>query len=125
LVVRIVLISEVIFMSSSRLVLLALLCFLAFQAAASDATKTVTNQVNLSVVRYDDHFLVECGPKDNDTSARNDWKSICNQMAEPQISKLAADGIIASVAGPIFDLSNDLVSSGSGQTLSKNIPLSK
>ena len=112
-------------MSSSRLVLPALLCFLVFQAAASDATTTVTNQVNLSVVRYDDHFLVQCSPKDKDTSARNDWKSVCNVMAEPQISKLVADGMIASVAGPVFDLSNDLVSSDSGQTLSKNIPLSK
>ena len=112
-------------MFSSRLVLPALLCFLAFQAVASDAPTTVTNQVNLSVVRYDDHFLVECSPKDKDTSARNDWKSICNEMAEPQIGKLVADGIISSVAGPVFDLSTDLVSNDSGQVLSKNIPLSK
>lgn len=112
-------------MSGPRLVLPALLCILAYQAAASESTTTVVNQVNLLVVRYDDHFLIECSPKNNETSARNGWKSICNEMAEPQISKLVADGIVASTAGPVFDLSNDLVSSDSGQTLSKIIPLSK
>lgn len=110
-------------MFSSRLSLPALLCFFAFQAAATDATTSVTNNVNLSVIRYDYHFLVECSPKDKDTSARNDWKSICNKVAEPQISKLVSDGMIAFVASPVFDLSTDLISSDSAQTLFQNIPL--
>ena len=112
-------------MFCSRFVISALLSLLAFQVLASDAPTTVANQVNLSVVRYDDHFLVECSPKDDNTASRNDWKIVCNEMAAPQIAKLVAEGTVAPVAGAVFDLTSDLVSSSTGQALSKNIPLSQ
>ena len=112
-------------MSISRFVISALLCTSAFQVVASDTPAVVNNQVNLTVMLYDDHYLVECNPKDKDTSARNDWKAICNEMAAPQVSKLVSEGKIASVSGPVFDLANDLVPSNAGQALSKKIPLSK
>lgn len=112
-------------MSISRVVISALLCTSAFQVAASDAPTMVNNQVNLSVMLYDDHFLIECGPKDMNTSSRNDWKSICNEMAAPQASKLVAESKIAPLSGPVFDFANDLVTSDAGQTLSKKLPLSK
>ena len=112
-------------MSASRIFVSTLLSCFAFQAAASDVKTTVVNQVNLSVVRYDDHYLVECSPKDDGTSQRNDWKAICNEMAAPQINTLVAEGKIAPVTGPVFDLAKDIVTSDAvtGQALSKKIPL--
>ena len=92
-----------------------------FQAVAVETTQD--NQVKLVVVKYDDRIQVECAPANSDTSTRGDWKTICNEMAAPQVQKLAEDGVIAPVAGPVFDVS--ATESATAQILSRRIALSQ
>ena len=55
-------------------------------------TITLDSQVNLVVIRSENHISIQCSPTNTDTSTRPQWKPICNEMAAPQISKLVADG---------------------------------
>jgi len=81
------------------------------------------NRVELSVVKYDGHVQVECRPANADTSTRGDWKKICNDMAAPQVQKLAEEGTIDPVSGPVFDKSaGDLTEA---RILSRSIALSR
>ena len=61
------------------------------------------NQVNLTVTRFDDHIKIECSPSNADTSTRQEWKSLCNEMAAPQVLELVANGLIESQEGPVYD----------------------
>jgi hypothetical protein len=92
----------------------------AFQANAADREPLQNNQVKLSVVRYEDHVQFDCVPRNADTASRNDWRSICNEMAAPQISKLVHAGIVTPVKQPIFDSI-----SGAAKMLSRSVPLSR
>jgi hypothetical protein len=91
-----------------------------FQSMAAEPAQD--NQVKLTLVKYDDHIQVECIPSNKDTSTRQDWKAICNDMAAAQVQKLAAAGTIAPDARPVFDLS--ATNATAGQMLSKSIALS-
>jgi hypothetical protein len=106
-------------MLSSRFLVASLLTVLvSFQATAAEPTQD--NQVKLMVVKYHNHIQVECSPANADTSTRSDWKTTCNEMAASQVEKLAEDGVIAPLAGPVFDVSDT-----AAQALSKSIALSQ
>lgn len=79
------------------------------------------NQVNLKVARFDNRVEVECRPANADTSTRQEWKSICNNMAAPQVQELVAKGVIEAQQGPVYD---SAAIAASVATLTRVVPLS-
>ena len=92
---------------------------LASNSAAANEQPVQDNQVELSVVKYDDRIQFDCIPANAGTPSRRDWKDICNRMAAAQASKLAASGTIAPLDGPVFNIDSP------GDALSKSVSLSQ
>ena len=61
---------------------------------------TLDTQVNLNVIRFEDHISIQCSPATSDTASRTQWKAICNEMATPHINQLVVDGAIKPISGP-------------------------
>ncbi len=78
------------------------------------------NQVNLKITRVGDHIKIECSPINADTSSRQDWKSLCNEMAAPQVGELVASGMIESQEGSVYDKAT---TEAAVTSLTKVIPL--
>lgn len=83
---------------------------------------TRDSQVNLTVIRFEDHIAIQCSPANTDTSTRPQWKTICNEMAVPQISKLVAVGAITPIIGPVYDAAT---MEAATTQLSRSIPWSQ
>ena len=98
-----------------------LVAFVVAPFALAATSSSQDNHVTLTVTRYDDHMTIDCVPVTAETSNHQSWKTICNELADPQVSKLVADGTITSFTGPVFDLS---AGKESTNKLSTNIPLS-
>ena len=111
-------------MRARYVVLLSLLALAPLVGLAVQKVGTITrdNQVNLTVIRFEDHISIQCSPANSDTSTRTQWKAICNEMAGPQISKLVADGAIKPIGGPVYDAAT--VEAATTQ-LSRDIPSSQ
>ena len=109
-------------MHVSRLLLPTLFAMLVpFQSSAAEPMQN--NQVKLTVVKFDDRVQFQCNPISLATAMRNDWKTICNDMAAAQAGKLMADGTIAAVKGPVFDVTAP--NPPAGPMLWRNFALSK
>jgi len=103
----------------SSLLIIVPLVSLAIQKANTIARD---NQVNLTVMRFEDHISIRCSPANSDTSSRTQWRAICNEMAIPQIDKLVADGAIKPISGPAYDAATMAAAT---TQLSRTIPLSQ
>jgi hypothetical protein len=111
-------------MRTCRLLFPVLAMLASFQSFAAQPTQpTQDNKVELTVVKYADHVQFQCNPISLATAMGSDWKAICNQMARPQAQRLAADGTIGAVNGPVFDIAS--ASSAAGPLLLKNIAMTK
>jgi hypothetical protein len=111
-------------MRTRNFVLLSLLILVPVVSFAVKKFNTVTedSQITLTVIRFEDHISIQCSPAGSDTSSHTHWKAICNEMANPQINKLVADGAIKPINGPVYDTATTAAAT---TQLSREIPLSQ
>ncbi len=107
-------------MHNQAILLFSLLIFAPCGELVAGSPAEQDNQVNLTVTRFDDHVKIECSPTSADTSTRQEWKSLCNDMAGPQVRELVANGMIESQEGPVYD---NVATEAAEASLTKIIPL--